>query len=88
MKQFWVYNALRLGVLVATFAVVAGIWLLIAGHLNWVLALIVSFLLSGLISFRLLDQQRAEFAAHIDARARRATETFERMRANEDEDDD
>jgi len=87
VKQFWVYNALRLGVLVATFVVVAGIWLLVAGHLNWVLALIVSFLLSGLISYRLLERQRAEFAARIDARARKATETFERMRASEDDDD-
>ena len=50
----------------------------------WVL--VVAFLVSGLASLFLLNPQRVAFARHVDARAHRAAEKFEEMRAKEDVD--
>ncbi len=84
MRQFLVYNGLRLLILVATFAVVSGVWLLASGHLDWFWSLVIALLVSGLLSYRLLASQRAAFAAQIDARAHRAVAAFEALRAKDD----
>ena len=82
MKEFAVYTGLRLLVFVATFAVVAAIWILTSGSLNWFYALLIAFVVSGVASYTLLNRQRAAFANRVDARATRAVEA---MRAKEDE---
>ena len=86
MKAFWVYTALRVLLFVATAAVVFGIWLAIAGYFvptaPWVL--VIAFLVSGVASLFLLNPQRTAFARLVDARAQRAAEKFEEMRAKED----
>ena len=88
MKVFWVYNGLRFLVLLATFAVVIGIWQVATGNVHLLYSLIISFIVSGVISYPLLNKQREAWALRIDQRARKATEAFERLRAREDEPED
>jgi hypothetical protein len=84
VKEFVVYTLLRLVILVATFAIVAGIWILAAGNLNWFWCLLIAFLVSGVASYTLLNRQRTAFAARVDARAHKAAAAFEALKAKED----
>jgi hypothetical protein len=84
VKPFLVYNGLRLGVLVGTFVVVAGVWLLVAGHFDWFWALVISLVVSGVVSFRLLNGPRLALAARIDERAQKAASAFEALRTGDD----
>lgn len=87
MREFAIYTALRLGLFVAAFAVVAGIWLLATGgDLPILPPLIVAFIASGVASWFLLDRQRSAFAARVDSRARRAAQAFDERRSREDSD--
>ncbi len=86
VRAFWTYTALRLLLFVATGAVVFGIWLAIAGSAPIMWVLVIAFLVSGLASLFLLNPQRTAFARQVDARAQRAAEKFEEMRAKEDVD--
>lgn len=86
MRAFWTYTVLRVLLFVATAAVVFGIWLLVAGEANLMWVLIVAFLISGVLSYFLLNPQRSAFASQVDERAHRAAEKFEEMRAKEDVD--
>lgn len=81
MREFLVYTALRLALLLGTFALVSGIWIGIAGEFNWFWALIIAFLLSGIASYVLLNGPRQAFAAKVDQRAANA---LEKMRSKED----
>ena len=81
MKEFWIYTGLRLLSLVATFGIVAGIWSLVAGEVDIFFAVIVAFLISGVLSFFVLDPQRRAFAEKVEARAAKAVEA---ARARED----
>jgi len=81
VKDFLVYTGLRFLLLVATFAVVAGIWILVAGGLNWFYTLLISFLISGAASYVLLERQRTAFAHRVETRATKAVEA---MRTKED----
>ncbi|HET7431944.1 MAG TPA: DUF4229 domain-containing protein [Nocardioides sp.] len=86
MKEFWIYTGLRLGLFAATAAVVFGIWLAVADSANVMWVLIIALVVSGVASYAVLGRQRSALAQHVDARARRATEKFEEMRAREDAD--
>lgn len=86
VKEFLLYTALRLAVFAATLGVVLGIWLLVAGSANLVLAVVLAIVLSGVASYFLLARPRAALAARVEARAERATRAFEEMRAKEDVD--
>ena len=86
MKEFWIYTGLRILLLVASVAVVFGIWLAVAGSAPIMWVLLVGLVLSGIGSYFLLGRQRVALAQHVDARARRATERFEELRAKEDVD--
>lgn len=81
MKEFAIYTGLRILVFVATFAIVAGIWMLASDGLNWFYALLIAFVVSGVASYTLLNRQRTAFANRVDARA---TRTVEAMRSKED----
>ena len=85
VKEFVVYTVLRLIVLVGTFAIVAGIWLLATGNLDWFWSLVIAFIVSGVASYTLLNRQRMAFAARVDARAQKAAAAFEAIKAREDE---
>ncbi len=84
MKEFVVYTLLRLVLLAATFAIVAGIWAAFAGNLDWVVVLVISLVVSGLASYKLLNGPRAAFAHRVEERAARTVTAFEEMKAKED----
>jgi hypothetical protein len=83
MKSFWIYTGLRFLLFVATFAVVAGLWAAFNhGDVNWFWALIVSFLVSFVMAYPLLMNQREEFAARLQVRGERMVEN---LRSGEDD---
>lgn len=87
MKEFVVYTALRIVLFLASLAVVIGVWALLADnrvHLFW--AVVISFLVSGVASYFLLDRYRAAFARRVEERAARASAAFEARKAREDVD--
>ena len=85
MKQFVVYTLARLGLFVASAAILIGVFQLL-GYSNLLLPLVLAAVVSGLASFYLLKGPRQEFAARVDARARAASRRFEESRAKEDQD--
>ncbi len=86
MKSFAIYTVLRLGLFVAMYAVVAALWALIFGRSGILLVpFLVAVIGSSLLSLKLLAPQRERFAAVVEARATRATEKFEELKAREDE---
>ena len=86
MKEFLVYTGLRLLLFVASLAIVLSVWLLVAGEANWLGAVVIAFLLSGLGSYFLLNAPREAFARRVQARAERTAAKFEEMRSKEDVD--
>lgn len=82
-----VYTALRVGMFVATLAIVAGIWALVSGRnevpVVWVV--VIAFMISGVASIRLLNAQREALARNVQTRAERASAKFEEIRSREDE---
>ncbi|SFC21773.1 Protein of unknown function [Nocardioides terrae] len=83
MREFVVYTLLRVALFAATFAVVAGIWALVDGGFPWFPVLVVAFVISGIVSYFLLNGQRVAFASKVE---RRASAAVERSRSREDVD--
>lgn len=86
MKEFVVYTGMRLLMFAATFGVVIGLWLVVAGQANVFAAVAIAFVASGIGSYFLLNRQREAFAQRVERRAERATKAFEQLRAKEDVD--
>ncbi len=86
MKELAVYTVLRLALLVASFAVVMGLWALVAGTPNVFWSLLIAFVVSGIGSYYVLNPQREAFARRVEERAKRASARMERMKAREDTD--
>ena len=86
MKEFAVYTGLRLLMLAATFGIVIGVWLAIAGSANIFACVLIAFVVSGVGSYFLLNSQREAFARRVEVRAERATKAFDERRAREDVD--
>jgi hypothetical protein len=86
VKEFWVYTGLRVALFAASFAVVFSAWLLIAGEANLLAAIVIAFVVSGIGSYFLLQNQRLALAQHVDARASRAVSKFDEMKTKEDVD--
>ena len=85
MKPFLIYTAMRLSLFVTTYAVIAGIWVLVIGNEGVLLVpFIAAVIVSSLLSLRYLAPQRERFAAVVQARAERATQRFEERKARED----
>lgn len=84
MKEFVVYTGLRLLMLLATFGIVIGIWLLVADSANIFVAIIIAFVVSGVGSYFLLNRPREALAQRVETRAARASEAFEKLKAKED----
>jgi protein-S-isoprenylcysteine O-methyltransferase Ste14 len=86
VKEFLVYTGLRLGIFVGSLLLVGGAWALITDSDQvpalWVVVL--AFLISGVASLFLLNQQREAFAQRVARRAERATAAYEAARAKED----
>jgi uncharacterized membrane protein len=86
VKEFVVYTGLRVLLFLASFGVVMGVWVLVAGEAPVVWALVIAFVVSGIGSYYLLDRQREAFARRVDERATRASSRLEEMRSKEDVD--
>lgn len=86
VKEFVVYTALRLLMFAATFGVVLGLWLLVAGKASVFACVAIAFVVSGIGSYFLLNSQREAFARRVEVRAERATKAFDELRAKEDVD--
>ena len=88
VKEFAVYTLARLGVFAASYAVIIGIYLLVAGtgHVPVFWPLLVALVVSSVISVYLLRGLRNRFAAKVEQRAHNASRRFEEMRAREDVD--
>ncbi|TIC89263.1 DUF4229 domain-containing protein [Nocardioides sp. GY 10113] len=84
MKEFWIYTALRLGLFLGAFAIVFGIWFVAADSVPVIWVIVVAFLLSGVASFLLLNDQRNAFAKKVEARAGKVNDRYEAARAKED----
>lgn len=84
------YTAARIGLFVASYAVVVGVYLLVSGDdaipVFW--PFLVAIVISSVASVYLLKKQRARFAAVVERRAAAASRRFEQARAKEDEPDD
>ncbi len=74
VKEFAVYTLSRIGLFVAAYAIVVGVYLLVTGGssvpLLW--PVIVAALISSVASVTMLRGQRERFAASVEQRARRA----------------
>ncbi|WP_460810577.1 DUF4229 domain-containing protein [Nocardioides salsibiostraticola] len=86
MKEFVVYTALRLVLLVASVGIVFGIWSVFADEVPLFWVVVVAFVLSGIGSFFVLNAPRQAFARRVEARASKATAAFEERRSREDVD--
>ena len=87
MKEFIVYTAARFGLFVATYAVVLGIYVRVAGTpvpVRW--RLLLAAVISTMASVYLLRGMRERFALKVQERADRMSQRFEEMRAKEDHD--
>jgi hypothetical protein len=85
VKEFVVYTLMRLGLFLATFAVIAVVWVLVFGKEGLLLVpFLAAVVISSVLSLKLLAPQRERFAAVVEARAQRATRRFEENRSRED----
>ena len=85
MKEFVVYTVLRIVLFLASLGVVIGLMALaFDGAYNLFWAVVLSFLVSGIGSFFILDRQRQAFAQRVEARAAKASAAFEERKARED----
>jgi CHASE1-domain containing sensor protein len=71
---------------VASLVVVAGVWMLLADTVPILWPVVISFVVSGVASYFLLNRQREAFARRVERRAERMQERFEEMKAKEDVD--
>jgi len=86
VREFVIYTALRIGLFVASLVVVVGVWMLLADTVPILWPLVISFVVSGLASYFLLNRQREAFARRVERRAERMQERFEEMKSKEDVD--
>lgn len=87
VKEFLIYSALRAGLLVVSFAVVVGVWALLAdGQVPLIWAALVALVLSGIASYFLLNRQRNDLAQRVEGGAHSMSERFDQIRAKEDVD--
>ena len=86
MKEFWVYNLLRIGIFLVCLVTVIAVWAMVADSVPILWACVVSMLLSGVASYFVLARQREALAQRVDLRARRMSAAFEEHKAKEDVD--
>lgn len=86
MKEFAVYTAARIGLFIASYAVIAGVYILVSGssHVPLFWPFVLAALISAAASYYLLSGQRARFAARVEQRAANLSRRFEESRAKED----
>ena len=90
VKPFLVYTALRLMLFLTSFAIVGGLWRLVAGPGvgagGWFAIIGLAAVISAYGSWTFLATQREALARVVEGRATRAQEALERNRSREDVD--
>ena len=88
MREFAIYTGLRILLFVASLITVMLIWSLLSSsrEVPGIWAVVVAFAISGVLSYFLLNRQRAAFARRVEERASRASAAFEARNAREDRD--
>jgi hypothetical protein len=86
VKEFAVYTVARIGLFIASYAVIAGVYMLLTGtdHVPLVWPLLLAALLSAVASYYLLKGPRTRFALRVEERAANMSRRFEEARAKED----
>jgi hypothetical protein len=85
VREFAIYTVMRLLLFVVTYAVLAGVWVLLFGRSGLLLVpFLAAIIVSSLLSLKYLAPQRDRFAAVVEARAQRATQRFDEIKARED----
>jgi len=89
VREFAVYTLWRLGLFVATYALVVGAYALLREGEVFPMAfgwpLLAALIVSSIASIYLLTGQRERFAAVVERRAAAASRRFEAARSKEDE---
>jgi hypothetical protein len=87
VKHFAIYTLSRIGLFIAAYALVVGVYLLATGSTSvpvfW--PFVVAILISATASWWLLRGQRNRLAASVQQRAAAASRRFEQARAKEDD---
>jgi hypothetical protein len=86
VKEFVVYTLARLGLFLASYAVIAGVWVLVTDSFSVLWPLLLAAVVSGVSSYYLLKGPRQKFADRVEQRAHAASERFEAARGREDDD--
>lgn len=86
VKEFVVYTALRIGLFLTSLVVVVGAWGLATDEVPVLWAVVISFALSGVASYFLLNRQREAFARRVEERAQRVSTRMAQARSKEDAD--
>jgi uncharacterized protein (DUF58 family) len=88
VKHFVVYTVLRIGLFLATAAVLSTVAMLLFGRSQgvWFAALFLAMIVSSVLSLKLLAGPRERLAESVEARATRAKAKFEEIRSREDVD--
>jgi hypothetical protein len=88
VKEFAVYTLARLGLFAASYALVIGGYLLVAGteHVPIFWPLLAGLVISSVLSVYLLKGPRRRFAAKVEERAAGMTRRFDAARSKEDVD--
>ena len=88
MKEFAVYTLARIGLFVASYVLVAGVWMLLTGRDTVPILgpFLVAAVISAVASYYLLQGPRTRFAARVEKRASDMSRRFEEARAKEDRD--
>ena len=86
MKEFAVYTLARMGLFVGSYALIAGVYLLVTGgdSLPLLWPLLLAAVVSAVGSYFLLRGQRDRFALVVQRRAEAANRRFESARTKED----
>ena len=85
MKEFAVYTLARIGLFVASYLVITGLFLAF-GRSSLLLQLLLAGVVSAFASYYLLQGPRQRFAARVETRASNISRRFEESRAKEDQD--
>lgn len=87
MKEVLIYSAARLGLFLACYSLMAGVWAIFNGTEGILFVpAVAALILSMLLSFRVLRKQREVLAARVQARAERASSKFDELKSKEDVD--
>jgi len=88
VREFAVYTLARVGLFVASYAVIAGVWILLTGQDTVPILgpFLVAAVVSAVASYYLLRGPRTRFAARVEQRAATISRKFDEARAKEDQD--